>query len=72
MSVHKSYLGDSVYADCDGFAVILTTENDDCGPSNIIYLEPEVIAALNRYVERLKQMTTQPLPAPPAEQKENL
>jgi hypothetical protein len=27
MDEQKSYLGDSVYADFDGFAIILTTEN---------------------------------------------
>lgn len=52
----KQYLGDSVYADFDGFAVTLTTENDpSVGPSNVIIMEPEIIAALNRYVEWSKQ-----------------
>lgn len=40
----KDYLGDSVYAQHDGYHVILTTENgkpDD--PSNTIALEPNVI-----------------------------
>lgn len=49
----KQYLGDSVYADFDGCMVILTTENG-YGPSNTIALEPEVLAALNRYVEWVK------------------
>lgn len=50
---YKDYLGDSVYADWDGFSVTLTTENGE-GPSNTIILEPDVLAALNRYVERMK------------------
>lgn len=62
MSANKDYLGDSVYADFDGFAVTLTTENG-YGPSNTIVLEPEVVAALNRYVQRMdataKEGTTQ-------------
>ena len=49
----KEYLGDSVYAESDEFGVVLTTENG-YGPSNTIYLEPEVIRALLRYIERLK------------------
>lgn len=53
MSAHKQYLGDAVYADFDGFGIILTTENGICA-SNTIYLEPEIVAALNRYVEWLK------------------
>jgi hypothetical protein len=44
----KQYLGDSVYVDCDGDGIILTTENGQA-PSNTIYLEPEVLAALDRY-----------------------
>lgn len=48
MSKYKQYIGDSVYADTDGYGVILTTENGD-GPSNTIVCEPEVLAALDRY-----------------------
>lgn len=50
----KRYLGDSVYVDCDGIGIILTTENgypDD--PRNEIYLEPEVWRALKFYVDQL-------------------
>ena len=52
---YKDYLGDSVYADFDGYTIVLTTDNG-LGPSNTIYLEPEVLAALNRYVERIKRV----------------
>lgn len=48
MSALKQHLGDSVYADFDGFAVTLTTENGD-GPSNTVVLEPAVLDALERY-----------------------
>ncbi len=48
-----SYLGDGVYADFDGFAVVLTTE-DGVSVTNRIVLEPEVLAALQAYVERLR------------------
>lgn len=48
-----SYLGDGVYADYDGFYVVLTTE-DGISVMNRICLEPEVLAALSRYVERLR------------------
>ena len=53
----KEYLGDSVYVEYDGWSLVLTTENgyhDD--PRNRIVLEPEVYAALARYVERGKSM----------------
>lgn len=59
----RDYLGDSVYATFDGHGIILTTENGGpFPPSNHIYLEPEVYAALLRFVERVK---TQPAPPPP-------
>lgn len=50
----KTYLGDSVYVDFDGYSLFLTTENG-LGASNTIVLEPEVYRALTEYVERLKQ-----------------
>lgn len=42
----KMYLGDSVYATFDGYGIELTTENGEGAPSNIIYLEPDVVATL--------------------------
>lgn len=53
MSAHKDYLGDGVYVDFDGFALVLTAENG-LSVQETIVLEPEVYAALLRYVERLK------------------
>jgi hypothetical protein len=54
----KTYLGDSVYAEFDGFGIVLTTENG-MGASNTIVLEPEVLRALNEFVERTKQQSPQ-------------
>lgn len=50
----KSYLGDGVYIDFDGYALVLTTENG-IDVTNRIVLEPEVYEALMLYVERLKR-----------------
>lgn len=51
----KDYLGDSVYVQHDGHHIILTTENGlPTDPSNSIALEPNMLAALNRYVARMK------------------
>lgn len=47
----KEYLGDSVYVEVENGMFKLTTNNgypDD--PRNVIFLEPEVWASLNRYV----------------------
>lgn len=57
----KVYLGDSVYANFDGYMICLTTENG-MGPSNTIYLEPEVMRAMIRYAEGLRA----PVPPPDA------
>lgn len=64
--MNKVYLGDSVYAEYDGSVLVLTTYNglpDD--PSNLIYIEPEVYAALMLFSEthqkRIKaQMENEP------------
>ena len=51
----RAYLGDSVYADFDGYCVELTTNNgypDD--PRNRIVMEPEVIKALIEYLKVYK------------------
>ena len=50
----KVYLGDAVYADHDGYHVVLTTE-DGIRVSNTICLEPLVLEALAEYVAGLKQ-----------------
>lgn len=44
----KVYLGDSVYASFNGFHIVLTTENG-MGPSNEIFLEPQLIDLLIKY-----------------------
>jgi hypothetical protein len=44
----KLYLGDSVYADYDGYHVVLTTENG-LEVSNTILLEPQVMDELIRF-----------------------
>ena len=53
----KEYLGDSVYAQWYLGGIWLTTENG-MGPSNSIYLEPEVYEALLRFYDRSNQEKT--------------
>ena len=48
----RVYLGDSVYVEIEEGMLKLTTHNgypDD--PRNVIYLEPEVVAALEAYID---------------------
>lgn len=49
---NKTYLGDSVYAEFDGYGLVVTTENglpDD--PSNLICMEPEVVKAFVKFAK---------------------
>lgn len=51
----KEYLGDSVYAESDNSGgIVLTTENDSSGPSNTIYMEPQVFKALMLFQVRIQ------------------
>lgn len=52
----KRYLGDSVYADFNGFHIVLTTENG-VEISNTIFLELEVFEELKRFVNDLTGTT---------------
>jgi hypothetical protein len=50
----KAYLGDGVYAQVTELGLELTTE-DGISVTNRIVLEPEVLDALSRYLERVKE-----------------
>jgi len=53
----KAYIGDSVYAEFDGYSIILTTENNKAGdPSNRIVLEPQVFESLLLWRTRIKEI----------------
>lgn len=52
-AVIKDYIGDGVYAYFDGYAIRMTTENG-ISVQNEIYLEPSVLDAFMRFVERVK------------------
>lgn len=57
----KTYLGDSVYAEWNGYAIVLTTDNgymDD--PRNRIVLETDVYAALLEFVRRVEIEISEP------------
>ena len=51
MIVEDVYLGDGVYASFDGYAVWLDLRAQDA--TTRICLEPEVLAALDRYRQRI-------------------
>jgi hypothetical protein len=49
----KVYLGDAVYAEYDGSAIVLITENSTHGMINIIYLDDNVLQALELFKARI-------------------
>jgi hypothetical protein len=49
----KTYIGDGVFVEYDGYGIVLTTENG-IQITNRIVLEPAVYEALRRFVEGLK------------------
>lgn len=53
MTAKKEYLGDGVYAEYNGFEIVLTTENG-IAVTNEIVMEPQVINAFLSYIEGLK------------------
>jgi hypothetical protein len=48
----RKYLGDGVYAEFDGYHIWLIT-SDGIEDTNKIALEPQVLSALKRYVDRV-------------------
>ncbi len=48
----KEYLGDGVYADFDGYHIVLSAERD--GFMNTIFIEPEVMASLLNYAKLIE------------------
>ena len=52
----KVYLGDGVYAQNDGFGLMLTTENG-ISIENIIYLEPDTYQRLLDYMNKCTSET---------------
>ena len=55
LEFEKRYLGNSVYAEIELGQVKLTTDNG-MGPSNTIYMEPEICEGLAKYVEDMKTL----------------
>ena len=55
--MNKEYLGDGVYAeidrDCDRNWYVKLTTSDGLSDTNTIYLEPEVVAALQSYLKSI-------------------
>lgn len=66
----KTYLGDAVYADFDGYFVVLTTE-DGIQEGNKIYLDDGVVDALLSFLNtiRIEQEGDEGMTISPEEEK---
>ena len=51
------HIGDGVYVKFDGFGVWLHNNSHD-NPTDKIYLEPQILQALNEYVEKMRKVIT--------------
>ena len=49
------YLGDGVYAEFDGYQIVLKA-NDHLHPTDIIALEPSVMSSLLRFNDEIKEL----------------
>jgi hypothetical protein len=57
-TIDKKYIGDAVYAEFDGYHVVLTTENGEFA-SNTIYLDSHVRYALFQFIRAVNQLETE-------------
>jgi len=55
----ENYLGDGVYADYDGFHVVIFTTTDMKRVDDEIYLEDTVASALIRYIQDTFKFVTE-------------
>lgn len=52
---YREYLGDGLYADFDGYQIILAA-NNGIRDTNVVYLEPVVLNRFYKYVELIEQI----------------
>ena len=50
--VPKDYLGDGVYASCDGYSIVISTENGIRTTNSIVFDDPNNVDALLRFIQR--------------------
>jgi hypothetical protein len=52
---YREYLGDGLYADFDGYHIMLAS-NNGIQDTNVVYLEPEVLKSFYQYAEMIEQL----------------
>jgi len=56
MKIEKTYLGDGLYAEYDGYQFALKA-NDDKNPTDTVYLEPKVFIAFLDFASKYLKFT---------------
>ena len=57
---YREYLGDGLYADFDGYQILLAA-NNGIVDTNVVYLEPEVLKKFFAYVVHIDHIKKQHL-----------
>ncbi len=52
---YREYLGDGLYADFDGYQIVLAA-NNGIHDTNVVYLEPEVLKKFYNYIEQIEKI----------------
>lgn len=55
---YREYLGDGLYADFDGYQILLAA-NNGITDTDVVYLEPEVLKKFFTYIELIEQIKKQ-------------
>lgn len=63
----KIYLGDEVYAMCDGYSIVLSIYRE--GVEQTIFLEPDVLANLDSFRRAIAEQYSAPQYLPKSEDK---
>lgn len=52
---YREYLGDGLYADFDGYQIMLVASNG-IQDTDVVYLDPDVLKKFYRYAEMIEQL----------------
>lgn len=64
-SMKRTYLGDGVYAKFDEWGDLVLTTSDGIRDTNLIVLEPDVLAALEQFIMRQRESAAPAIPQEP-------
>lgn len=57
MTIKKQYLGDGLYAEFNGYQIILKA-NNEISPSDVVYMDDSVVESFLHFIESIKEELT--------------